>query len=230
MNPPEVHPGLARAGILTSERRHTMSNKLSMFFIAFFFCVLPMSALWAVGPEAPRNYSADIETTTPRGTFVSKISLKDGKQRVERSGRGRDMITIIRPDKNVIWMLMSDKKLYMEMPFDRQKQDIASQLSDPRMKTIKEFIGNDTADGHPAKKYHVTIDRGGTREKSGYLWEAIDLDNFPVMYQSEDKTITTVWKNITRGGVSDAQFEIPAGFTKMDVPASDVVSPGIRNR
>jgi hypothetical protein len=205
-----------------------MFSKLSAFFVGFLVFCLPVSGVRAVSPAALKNYSADIETTTPKGTFTSKIFSKDGKQRMERSGRGKDGITIVRPDKKVIWMLMPGKNIYMEMSLDRQKQDLHSQLNDPGIKTEKEFVGNDTVDGHPAKKYHITIIREGTREKSGYVWEATDLENFPVKYESEDKTTTTVWKNITWGGVSDSQFEIPPGYTKMDVPAPGMVSPGIR--
>jgi hypothetical protein len=57
------------------------------------------------------------------------------------------------------------------------------------------------------------------KKKSGYIWEATDLGNFVVKYESEDKKITTVWKNIKTGGVADSVFELPAGYKKMDMPA-----------
>ncbi|WP_156032971.1 hypothetical protein [Candidatus Magnetobacterium casense] len=40
------------------------------------------------------------------------------------------------------------------------------------------------------------------------------MDNFPVRFQSEDKTSTTTWRNIKIGGVSNNVFDIPAGYKK----------------
>jgi hypothetical protein len=125
----------------------------------------------------------------------------------------------MRPDKKVMWMLMVDGKTYMEMPLDMGKKDIQSKLHDPNIKTDKEFIANEVVDKHPTKKYHLTITTDGKREKSGHIWEATDLSNFPVKYESEDKKMTTVWKNIKTGGVTDSVFEVPAGYKKMDMPA-----------
>lgn len=102
-------------------------------------------------------------------------------------------------------------------------QDIHAKLHDPNIKTDKEFIAHEVVDKHPAKKYHLTITTDGKKEKSGHIWEATDLDNFPVKYQSEDKKMTTVWKNIKKGGVIDSAFEVPTGYKKMDTP----VMPGM---
>ena len=149
-----------------------------------FFAV----AAFGADPAFIKNYSADMETTSSQGSFTSKVFFKDGKMRME-GAQGRKTINIIRPDKKVIWMLMVDSKTYMEIPLDISKEDIQSKLRDPNIKTDKEFIGNEVVDKHPTKKYHLTITTDGKKEKSGYIWEATDLNNFTVKYQSEDKKI-----------------------------------------
>jgi hypothetical protein len=191
---------------------------------ALIIFVLSLFAITAFGanPGTFKNYSADMETTSAQGSFTSKIFFKDGKMRME-GAQGSKSINIIRPDKKVIWMLMVDSKTYMEIRLDISKQDIQSKLRDPNIKTDKEFIANEVVDKHPAKKYHLSIITDGKKEKSGYIWEATDLGNFVVKYESEDKKITTVWKNIKTGGVSDSIFELPAGYKKMDMP----VMPGM---
>jgi len=188
---------------------------VASIFVLFLFAVTTFGA----GPDTFKNYSADMETTTAQGSFTSKIFFKDGKMRMESNTQGRKSINIIRPDKKVIWMLMVDSKTYMEIPVDMSKQDIQSKLHDPNIKTDKEFIANEVVDKHPTKKYHLTITTDGKKEKSGYIWEATDLGNFTVKYESEDKKMTTVWKNIKTGGVTDSVFELPAGYKKMDMPA-----------
>ncbi|MGO9614053.1 MAG: DUF4412 domain-containing protein [Dissulfurispiraceae bacterium] len=181
---------------------------------------------FGVEPGTFTNYSADMETTTAQGSFTSKIFFRDTKMRMERNTQGHKSIYIMRPDKKVIWMLMVDSETYMEMPLDMSKQDIQSKLHDPNIKTDKEFIANEIIDDHPAKKYHLTIIKDGKKEKSGYIWEANDLGNFPLKYESEDKKVTTVWKNIKTGGVSDSVFELPAGYKKMDMPTMPSTNGG----
>ena len=149
--------------------------------------------------------------------MTSKMYYKDMKQRMEINTERGQAINIVRLDKKLVWMLMPKQHMYMEMPLNMQKQGISSQLHDPQSKVTKEFLGNDTVDGHPAKKYHVTVITNG-RKESGYMWEATDLNNFPVKYQSEDKKTTVIWKNIKFGGIPDSLFEVPAGYKKMEMP------------
>jgi hypothetical protein len=196
-----------------------MMKKAAVRVVSIF--VLSLFAVTAFGadPSIFKTYSADMETTTAQGSFTSKVFLKDGKMRMESNTEGHKSINIIRPDRKVMWMLMVDSKTYMEFPLDMTKQDIQSKLHDPNIKTDKEFIANEVVDKHPAKKYHLTITTDGKKEKSGYIWEATDLSNFPVKYESEDRKMTTVWKNIKTGGVTDSVFEVPTGYKKMDMPA-----------
>src|SRR5208337_985542 len=206
-----------------------MTRKIFEVSVSIIVSLFLVKSLLAAGPGALKNFSADLVTTTSKGTFTSKIFSKDGRQRIEHSARGREMVTIVRPDKKVVWMLMPDKK-YMEMPFDSRNQDISSQLHDPAIKTDKEFLGNDTVDNHPAKEYHINIIRDARKETSGFLWEASDLNNFPVKQQNEDKTVTMVWKNIKFDDATDSLFEIPAGYKKMEMPMKGMYNPAMQGR
>jgi len=89
--------------------------------------------------------------------------------------------------------------------------------NDKDAKVEKELLGSETVDGHPAKKYHETYYANGKKEGSGFVWEATDLDNFPIKYQTEDKSATTTFKNIKTGDPADSLFETPSGFQKMDM-------------
>jgi hypothetical protein len=194
-----------------------MSKKLSVLLVSFFFLIVSSARVPAAGLADQRDYSADMLITTSHGTMNSKVYAKGPKQRMENKIEGKETIIISRFDKKIAWMCMQDQMMCMEMPLNVRKEDIQSRLNDPDVKVEKEFMGNETVEGHPAKKYHVTILRNGKKESSGFLWEASDLDNFPVKYQSEDKETTILWKNIRFGGVSESLFEIPKGYEKMDM-------------
>lgn len=194
-------------------------KKILVMVVSLYAAVLYAGTAFSADMSALKNYSADMETTTAQGTFTSRIFYKDTKMRMESTGKGRGGISIMRPDRKVMWMVMPEQKSYMEMSLDMSRQDIQSKLHDPNIKVDKEFIANDVVDKHPAKKYHMTITTDGRKEKSGYIWEATDLSNFPVKYESEDRKMSTVWKNIKTGGVSDSVFEVPAGYKKMTMPS-----------
>ncbi len=167
-------------------------KKLAVMATTLFSVVLFAAAAFGAGFGGATNYSADMETTTQQGAFTSKMFFKDTKMRMESEQRGHKSVTIIRPDKKVMWMMMGGKD-YMEMPLDLSKQDIQSKLHDPNVKVDKQFIANEAVDRHPAKKYHITVTTNGKAEKSGYIWEASDLSNFPVKYESEDgRRIATI--------------------------------------
>ncbi len=209
-----------------------MTRKIFVVSVSIIVSVFLVKYSLAADPGALKKFSAEIETTSTKGNFTStsKIVSKDGKQRIEHSARGRETVNILRPDKKVVWMLLPDKKAYMEMPLDGKNQDILSKMHDPAIKTDKEFLGNETVDNHPARKYHVTTIRDGRKEASGFIWEATDLNNFPVKYQNEDKTVTMVWKNIKFDSVPDSFFEIPAGYKKMEMPMRGMNNPAMPAR
>ncbi|MBF0457370.1 MAG: DUF4412 domain-containing protein [Nitrospirae bacterium] len=204
-----------------------MTRKIFVMSLTVFVFVLWVKSSPAAEPGLLKNYTAVIETTTTKGNFssTSKVVSKDGKQRIEQSANGKKSVTIVRPDKKLVWMLMPDQNMFMEMPLDVKNQDIFSNMQDSKVKTDKEFLSNETIDNHPAKKYHVTTSRDGKKESSGFIWEASDLNNFPVKYQNEDKTATMVWKNINFEPVQDAMFEIPSGYKKMEMPPRNMNNP-----
>ena len=192
-----------------------MFKSISVLISVILLCI---SAPLTVRAADMSVYSADIVTETPDGAHQSRIFVKGEKQRMEANEEGQKIINIIRGDKQVVWMLMPDQKMYMEMRLTRQREDITSRLNDPDVKMEKKFLADEKVDGHPSKKYHVAMTRNGKRDGSGFLWEAADLNNFPIKWQEEDGKTTVIWKNIKLGGVSDSMFEFPSGYQKMDMP------------
>jgi Domain of unknown function (DUF4412) len=194
-----------------------MCKKLSVLLVGFFLLIVSSATVPAAGMAERRDYSADMVITTSHGTMNSKVYAKGLKQRMENKVEGKETIVISRFDKKIAWMCMQEQMMCMEMALNMQKEDIQSRLNDPNVKVEKEFIGNETVEGHATKKYHVTIFRDGQKENSGFLWEASDLQNFPVKYRSEDGETTILWKNISFGSIPESLFELPKGYEKMDM-------------
>ncbi len=199
-----------------------MKRAVCIFSVTVMICISICTLVWAAGPDFD-NFSADVITTTHGETHTSRLYSKDGKKRMEMTKKGEDMIMITRPDKMVMWTITPATSSYRELPIIKQDTDTSShtssQSSKPVVESEKQFIANDTVEGHPAKKYHVTAVVNGKKVAAGFLWEATDMNNFPIKHQSEDKKETIVWKNIKIGGVSDSLFEVPAGYKKLSMPS-----------
>jgi uncharacterized protein DUF4412 len=164
---------------------------------------------------AAADYSADLESVSPVGTITSKVYVRDNLQRMEMSAAGKQAVMILRGDKKVVWMLMPENRLYVEMPMD-PRRDFLPPFNALNVRMEKDLVGEENVDGHRAKKYHVNVQRNGKMERSGFVWEAADLDGLTVRFQTEDKSTTMTWKNIKRDGAESSIFDIPEGYKKID--------------
>ena len=77
-------------------------------------------------------------------------------------------------------------------------------------------MGSETIDKHPAKKYEVTYTESGKKTRM-YQWMATDI-NFPVKMAAVDGSWSVEYRNIKMGSQPDSLFEVPAGYSKMDMP------------
>src|SRR5512141_2548766 len=134
-----------------------MKKKLLVLAAGVATFVLSAAVSFAAGLGNFKNYSADMVITGSHGTTTSKVYATPMKQRMEMKAEGSDTIMISRFDKKMAWMCMRDQKMCMEMGIGKQMDTVQNQLHDPDAKVKKDFLANETVDGHPSKKYHITI-------------------------------------------------------------------------
>jgi hypothetical protein len=160
------------------------------------------------------QFSADVYMGMPGKppAHTGKTYVSGDMYRMEVSGGGASMISIIRLDRNMSYMIMPAQKMYMEMPL--KAADLAMS-SKPNPNVQRQEVGRETIDGHPTIKYRVSVTSGG-RTSTGYQWMATDI-NFPVKYTGDDGS-SIEYRSIKVGILAPSLFEIPAGYTKMAVP------------
>jgi len=158
------------------------------------------------------EFSADMITKTAGNSYSGKIYMKGDKIRTDTPGQSS--YSIVRQDKNVVWLVTPEKKSYLEMPYDpTQKPEAGEKV---KGEVSRKLIGKEIIDGHPTEKYLITSkDAGKTREH--YQWVATDL-NFPIKTAAVDGSYSVEYRNIKKS-VSDSMFELPSGYQKMTIPA-----------
>jgi outer membrane lipoprotein-sorting protein len=143
-----------------------------------------------------------------------KIYVKGDKIRQEFGGGEEAHISILRPDKQVVWMVMPGQKMYMEMPLTAQATGKMMQM--PQDEAQTKLLGTETVNGYAADKYETVTKNNGKSAKH-YVWVAKKL-GLPIKMTGPDHSFSMEYQNIKEGEVPDSLFEIPAGCQKMTMP------------
>jgi uncharacterized cupredoxin-like copper-binding protein len=166
---------------------------------------------WTLAAE----FSAQMITrSTDLGETQGKIYVKGDKFRQEFGAGEEAHISILRPDKQLVWMIMPTQKIYMEMALTAQATDKMMRL--PQDKAQMKLLGPETVNGYAADKYE-TVAKDNGKSSHYYVWVAKKL-GLPIKMTSPDGSFSMEYQNIKEGGVPDSLFEIPAGYQKMTMP------------
>lgn len=172
--------------------------------LLIIFSTTALSQTWAA------EFIADVINKVRGKTFYAKIYMKANKIRLEQEGQQN--YSIVRIDKNVVWLIFPKDKVYMEM-VSYEPQTPASLL---KGEIGRKLLGMETINGWETKKYEVTIK---DEEKTIKAWQWISTAlNYPIKISASDGSWSSEYKNIKMGSPPDSLFEIPAGFQKMEVP------------
>lgn len=174
-------------------------------------------SLFLTVKASAQEFSADVFSTIEGAAYEGKIFVTKDKVRMEIPGN----ITITRMDKQVVWMLMPNERMYMEQPFN--PRNVAAATEDIPGEIERTFIGEEPVDGRMASKYRVVYETDG---KSEAIFQWIDESHgIPVKTAAEDGNWTTEYKNLKIDTQPDSLFEIPEGYNKFsyEMPQMEVM-------
>jgi hypothetical protein len=169
------------------------------------------------GSSIAVEFSADLLLKQAGETMTGKVYVKGDKTRQEFVQQGQKQITILRPDKGIMWVLMPAEKIFMEM----SSQEGAAY--DPQLdQTIKDkaeikLLGKETVNGQVCDKYQYIYH--DTSMGTAIQWVSKKL-NYPIKteYKSSSGYMLTEYRNIQEGNVQDSLFEVPGDYMLLSVP------------
>ncbi len=162
------------------------------------FVVLIVGAEGVNAQTSIPSFSADQIHTMGKKVTTGKVYAMENAVRTEGEQRGRKSISIMRLDKKVVWNLMPDQKMYMELPF-LGSADVASMAKDAK-----------------ADKFRVQTTLEG-KVYTGIEWDAKELNGFPVKRAGEKGDWSIEYQNVRLGPQDPSLFEIPAGYQKFSL-------------
>ena len=176
--------------------------------------VLAFLVLFLAGAAVAEEFSADVSGHMGNsGAFQGKVFMSNQKMRMETP----QSITISRMDRGVVWMLMPQQKMYMEMGLG--SEIAVSSLEKLPGEIERQSLGTEMVNGKLATKYRIVTEQQGIRGAILH-WIAPGL-NFPVKIATENGSVLMEYTNFRMGPQDQSLFELPSGYQKM----SDNFSP-----
>lgn len=193
------------------------------------FVALVLAASFAV---AQAEFSAEVvDLHKNDAASQAKIYFAKDKMRIESqsaNARGGGAVILNLATRSSL-VLMPEQHMYMEMPMQSQAQRMSYAAAFFRVGDVENAcgdwmkiatnaqgschkVGNESVNGRSTVKYEAT----GSNGETGHFWLDPKL-RFPVKWQG--KNSDGEMRNIQEGTQPASLFEVPSGFTKMQMPA-----------
>jgi hypothetical protein len=169
------------------------------------------------------GFSATQVVTQGSQRYEMRVAMRENAFRMEMEQQGQRMIMITRPDRNLVWTVLPDQRMYMEFPIGGgpmgrqmpgQQGGFADVMRESGADSEIEMLGFEQVSGYRCQKFRFRNRHKGETH-SGVVWSALALNGFPIKMM-EEKTGTVVeYQNIRIGPPDAALFEVPPGYRKM---------------
>lgn len=155
-------------------------------------------------------FSADMVLSGQQGTLMARFHASPGRSRMEMPGS----VSIVRLDRGVVWVLMPSEKMFIEQAVTPEMS--AQAMTGEGSVVSKADLGEELLDGRPARKYEVVLS-SGSQTQTVYQW-LVEGQVVPAKMQAVDGSWSVEYRNVRVGPQPDELFEVPADFTKMEMP------------
>ncbi len=176
-------------------------------WVLLLILIIPTMA-WGV------EFSASMVVKDGTKDFPGKIYVSDGKMRQEFIDERGQTVTIVRPDKKVVWVVIPPSRSYLEMPLNTKLPGQFLQI--PPQAMNKHLVGHDWVAGYESDKYQVTVPSDRRCEIQTY-WVAKKL-GLPVKMECRERQFSLEYKLIKEEKLPDRLFEPPPGYRKTTTP------------
>jgi outer membrane lipoprotein-sorting protein len=161
------------------------------------------------------EFSAQMLVKDGDKIMPGKIYVQGGLMRQEFNDERGQTITVVRPDKKVVWVILPQERTYMELPLKGRLPGQFIQM--PPDAVQKRPLGKETINGYETEKYQVSV-RSGEGVEFQTIWVAPKL-GMPLKLVVERRRFSVEYRDIREGKQADRWFALPAGFQKLASPA-----------
>lgn len=168
--------------------------------------------LLAVGSAWALEFTADQITKIDGRTHKAFVYYRDDMWRIEHHSMGPVNVSIVRKDKQLVWLLLSRMKHFKTVPYEAEQDLRVTEKLEGEVS--RQEIGTETREGHPTVLYEVTT-KQGERVEQYYQWVATDI-HFPMKLAKKDGSWIVEYQHVKLRSVSDYLFNLPVNFQPLE--------------
>jgi hypothetical protein len=174
--------------------------------------LIPCSLLLPTLPAKALEFTADQITKIDGRSQKSNVYYRDNMWRIEHHTMGPVNVSIVRKDKQVVWLLLSRMKHFKTIPYNAEQELRVTETLPGEVS--REEIGQEVREGHPTVLYEVTT-REGEQVDVYYQWVATDL-HFPMKLAKKDGSWIMEYQHVKMRSVQDSLFNLPLNFQPLE--------------
>ena len=180
----------------------------------YWLCIILGLTMWASANRSALalEFTADQITKIDGRTHKALIYYRDQMWRIEHHSMGPVNVSIVRKDKQVVWLLLSRMKHFKTVPYDAEHDLRVTEKLDGEVS--RQHIGNEVREGHPTILYEIRTQQG-ERVEEYYQWFATDI-HFPMKLAKKDGSWIVEYQHVKLRAVSDYLFNLPVNFQPLE--------------
>jgi hypothetical protein len=184
-------------------------NRLGVVGLLLLVLAVPPAA-WGA------EFSARMMVKDGAKVMPGRIYVQGGRMRQEFLDERGQTITIVRPDKKVVWVIIPRERIYMEMPL---KASLPGQfIQIPPRAVAKRPVGQERLNDYDTDKVQVSVP-GATGVEIQTFWVAKKL-GLPIKMECRTRHFSLEYQSIKEEKVPDRLFNPPPGFQKVTSPSA----------
>lgn len=174
-----------------------------------FLIVLTAAAGWQA-TAAAFEFSADRVMKESGRVVGARVNARDDRWRLEYEvPQEGAMAAIVRPDRGLTWLIMSQRRVYLEVPIAPQHRLLVAEAMEGE--TARELIGREDLHGHACELFEVTT-TVNAQTRRFYQW-VTSGQRFALKTVSKDEGWSLEYRNLRFVSQADRLFEPPYGFS-----------------
>lgn len=158
------------------------------------------------------EFTADQITKIDGKSRKANVYYRDSMWRIEHHTMGPVNVSIVRKDKQVVWLLLSRMKHFKTIPYSPDQDLRVTEKLEGEVS--REKIGTEVREGHPTILYEVTT-KQGEQVEAYYQWVATDIQ-FPMKLAKKDGSWILEYQHVKFRSVPDSLFNLPLNFQPLE--------------
>lgn len=177
-------------------------------------------ALLTGGLAAPGwalDFSAERVVKQGKSVVTAHVNAKEDRWRLEfAQPQGVASVVIVRRDLNVAWLIVSQRRQYLEVPIAPEyRLELGDRMEGEQS---RELVGEQVLNGHAAELFDVAVVERGER-RHYYRW-VTKAERFPVKTVSKEGNWSEEYQRLIFTEQTPLLFELPQRLDRANPPAN----------